>query len=155
MRLIRWGLISAGLLFAALAWHEWTYGVPPLWSVAAARADTVVTEAEVVEETRPGGRTVAVPHISVAWPPGEGASEELAGLRSGHDLWHLSSAYADVREHPAGSPIAVRVVDGHPMADRTDLRELGYALAASVLAVLAMAGGVALIASARGRREAA
>jgi hypothetical protein len=151
--LIRAGLLAAGLVWSVLAWHEWTHGVPPLWSFAAPRAETVVTRAELVEESDPGGRAVKKPHIYVAWPPGGAASEELAGLRSGDDLWHLKSDYADVRDHPAGSAIAVRVIDGHPVAARTSLRELGYALAASLLAILSTAGGLAWIVLAGAQRE--
>jgi hypothetical protein len=156
MRSVVCGVLLAGsLAWAVLAWREWTFGVPPLWSVAGARAETVVTHAELVEERRANGHQVQVPHVYVAWPPEEGTDEELAGLRSSHEVWHMHTPAEFVREHPAGSTISVRVVDGHPMANRTDLRDLGYALAASLLAMLFAAGGLALFGRAGGRDETA
>jgi hypothetical protein len=143
--IIRRTLLAASLACAVLAWHEWTYGVPPLWSLAAPRAETVVTRAELVEKIGPDGHRVQVPHIYVAWPPERGTDEELAGMWSSHEVWHLHTPAEYVRDHPAGSPISVRVVGAHPLADRTDLRELGYALAASLLAAMFGAGGLALL----------
>jgi hypothetical protein len=152
---VRLVLLVASLGFAVLAWREWTYGVPPLWSLAAPRAETVVTRAELLEERRANGHRVNVPHLYVAWPAEGGADEELAGLRSSHEVWHMHTAAEYVRDHPAGSPISVRVVHGHPMADRTDLRELGYALAASLLALGCGGAGLALFRGKRGREEVA
>jgi hypothetical protein len=151
----RWVLLAGSLACAALAWREWTYDVPPLWSLAAPRAETVVTRAELVEESRANGHHAQVPHVFVAWPPEDGTEEELAGLRSSHDVWHMHTPAEYVREHPAGSPISVRVVEGHPMADRTDLRDLGYALAASLLALILGAGGLALSGRGSPREEVA
>jgi hypothetical protein len=147
------GLLAASLAWAVLAWREWNVGEPPLWSVAAPQAETVVTRAELADETRPNGHHLQVPHVYVTWPPEAGTDEELAGLRSSHEVWHMHTPTEFVREHPVGSPISVRVVRGHPMANRTDLRDLGYALAASLLAIMFGAGGLALFAGRRERAE--
>ena len=151
--IIGWALLAGALAWAALAWREWTYGEPPLWSVGAPRAETVVTRAGLDDEIRRNGHHVQVPHVFVAWPPEEGTEEELAGLRSDHEIWHMHTPAEYVRDHPAGSPISVRVVARHPMADRTDLRDLGYALAASLLALMFAAGALVLFGRGRGRQE--
>lgn len=148
--IVCWVLLATGLACALVAWSEWTGGTPPLWSFAGPRAETVVNRAEVVDQIRPNGHHHRVPHIYVAWPPEKGTVEELKGVRSDHEVWHMHTAREFVLEHQAGSPISVRVVDGHPMADRTDLRDLGYALAASLLALALVASGLALFGLGRG-----
>lgn len=141
----RWGLLAVGLTCCLLAWREWTSGMPPLWTFLADRVETRVTSLALDDEVDPSGRHHSVPHVVVAWPPGAESSQELIGVRPRDDFWHMHTPKEYLRDHPVGSAMIVRDVGGRPMADRTDLRELGYALLASLLALTITATGLALL----------
>lgn len=140
----RRGLVAAGLVAAIVAWFQWTGGMPPLWSMAAHRVQTVVTRTELTDATDMAGHTDKVAHIYVAWPPGSETGVEVPGLRSQHQRWHLHYAGEITRAHPVGSTITVRVVGGWPVADRIDLHDLAYALLATIFAILLIGWGVVL-----------
>jgi hypothetical protein len=140
-----WLMLAVGLFCGVLAWREWAGGMPPLWTLLADRVETEVTSVALSEEVDAAGRQHKVAHLSVTWPPGAGTSQEVVGLRPKNDVWHMHTPQEYVRDHPVGSPMTVRAVGGRPMADRTDLRELGYALAASTLALALTVPGLALL----------
>jgi hypothetical protein len=143
--LFGWVMLLVGLACCLIAWREWEGGMPPLWTVLSERIDTIVTSAVLGDEVDPSGHHHTVAHVAVAWPPGAESSQEVVGLRPRNDLWHMHTAQEYVRDHPVGSGLTVRDVDGRPMADRTDLRELGYALIASLLALALILPGLALL----------
>ncbi len=151
---LRWLMVLAGLASALFAWHFWSSGVPPLWSFAAPRAETVVTRAELTDATSAGGRAHQVAHIWVTWPPGTATEEEVPGLWSVHRRWHLHVAAEVVRDHPVGSALRVRVVNGHPVANRVDLHDLAYALLTTLFAIGLTLGGAAMLIESRRRRYA-
>ena len=150
---LRWLVVLGGLLSAMFAWHFWTSGVPPLWSFVAPRAETVVTHAALTDATSAGGRPTQMAHISVAWPPGTATEVEVPGLWSLHQRWHLHVAAEVVRNHPVGSALRVRVVDGHPVADRLDLHDLAYALLTTLFALVLTIGGASMLVESRRRRN--
>lgn len=150
----RRSLVLAGLVAAIVASFQWTGGMPPLWSMAADRVETVVTRTELTDRTDVAGNTEKVAHIYVAWPPGSETSVEVPGMSSQHQRWHLHYAGEITRAHPAGSTITVRVVGGWPVADRIDLHDLAYALLATIFALLLTGWGVVLsVTQSRARGE--
>ena len=149
-----WLMLLVGLAACVIAWREWQGGLPPLWTVLADRVETEVTRVGLDDEVDASGHHHLVAHVAVAWPPGSGFSQEVVGLGRRNDFWHMHTPQEYVRDHPVGSALTVRAVDGRPMADRTDLRELGYALAATTLALALTVPGVALLTGwLGGRRE--
>lgn len=151
--LFGWMMLLVGLGCGLMAWHEWEGGMPPLWTLLSERIHTTVTSAAVADEVDPSGHHHSVAHVAVAWPPGAESAQEVVGLRPRNDLWHMHTAQEYVRDHPVGSGLTVRDVDGRPVADRTDLRELGYALVASLLALALILPGLALLAGWLGGKQ--
>ena len=133
--MMRWLEMLAGRGCAAVAWHFWTSGTPPLWSFAAPRAETIVTRAVLADVPGPDGRTREVAQVGVIWPPGGDQEMAQPGLISPHQRRHLHRPGELVRARRAGSPITVRVVDGQPVANRTDLNEVAYATLSTMFAV--------------------
>lgn len=150
---LRWVILAAGLACGWLAWGLWTGGMPPLWSFAAPRAETVVKRAELMEGTPPGGGTGQHAEIEVAWPPGSEQSVPLLGMWSAHQRWHLHVPMEVVRDHPAGAPITVRVIDGLPVADRLDATELANAVGVTLMGLIMTVAGLALLILRFGRRK--
>lgn len=140
-----WAMLLVGIACCVVAWRAWEGGMPPLWTILSERIETTVTSAALGDEVDPSGHLHSVAHVAVAWPPGAESSREVVGLMPRNDLWHMHTAQEYVRDHPVGSGLTVRDVDGRPMADRTDLRELGYALIASLLALALILPGLALL----------
>ncbi len=149
-----WLMLLLGLLCCVIAWRAWAGGMPPLWTLFAKRVETRVISVELRDELNRKGHEHKVAHIAVAWPPGAAeSSQEVVGLRPKNDVWHMHTPQEYVRDHPVGSSLTVRAVDGRPLADRTDLRELGYALAATALALVLTVPGLALLTGRLGRRR--
>lgn len=104
-------------------------GEPPLASLLQ-RTEARVVGADVVEGRRAGGRPWSRPRIEVAWPdPASGLVAEVQAMPEGS----RAEAEAVVAQNRPGTMMRVRVAEGRPWADRTDVFALVWTIGAVLL----------------------
>lgn len=138
---LRFGVLLLGIGLGAAAVYSWQSGSPPAWSFAAKRADTVVQTSQVRSEIIGNGTERHHPVVTVNWPPGSAATQELASLRPVFSAYRRDEAEAVVAAHPPGRRLAVRVLDGLPHADRHDRFQLFHAVLMSLMSLIVTALG--------------
>ncbi len=139
----RWVFPAVGLAFVALGLGGAPgRGEPPLASLWGGRVETVVTEARIVEDL--SRFTWPRSEVLVAWPPGSAGQAPVGGLYVSARPNQRAALAAEIARFPPGMPLTVRVAQGQPWADRTDLFALGWTLGAVFLGGLVAAVGIAL-----------
>jgi hypothetical protein len=139
----RWVFPAVGLAFVALGLAGApARGEPPLASLWGGRVETVVTAARIVED--PARFTWPRSEVLVAWPPGSASQAPVGGLYVSARPNQRAPLEAEIARFPPGMPLTVRVAQGGPWADRTDLFALAWTVGAVFLGGLVAAVGIVL-----------
>jgi hypothetical protein len=129
-----------GLLISTLFWHS---AEPPAWSIFLPTTQAKILDTRIETRSIGNGGTYYYPVVEVDWPDAPGGRETLVGLQSTFTEKSRANAEMVLRQYQASPMTAVRVIDHHPYADRTDIFSLGGAIFASVLTVFGLVmGGV-------------
>lgn len=140
---LRWIFPAVGLFFVAIGLIGAPgRGSPPLASLWGGRVDTVVVAARIVANDP----QQAWPHteIRVAWPPGSRTEAVVGALSVRARGRHRAVLDEEIAGFLPGTPITVRVADGRPYADVTDVFALVWTIGAVVLGSLVAAVGLLL-----------
>lgn len=139
----RWLFPAIGLAFVAAGLLGAPgRGEPPLASLWGGRAGTVVTSARIIENDP--RHTLPRTEVRVTWPPGSATEAPVGGLYLSARPRGRAALEAEVARFPAGTPITVRIAEGRPWADRTDVFALIWTLGAVLLGGIVAAIGLVL-----------